>query len=107
MAVRSLYVSPDQQWTKTIEGVPGMFPRMVIVYRLALSKERHAVKSKAGDVAAIDAAETEVISKYVVTINDQPLGSKDKISRLHPEIRVLCLELCLGYRGSDEVADDG
>jgi hypothetical protein len=77
---------------------------LVVVYKLALSRERHTVKAKAnaGDPSAIDGAETDLICRYVVTINGQQPGGKDKVARMRPVIRNICLELVLGYVAEDE-----
>jgi hypothetical protein len=104
MTATDLYIDSNAQLTKTVEAVPSVHPALKIVYKLALSKERHAVKAKAnsGDPSAIDAAETDVIFRYVVTINGQPPGGKDKVARIRPVVRNICLELVLGYVAEDE-----
>ena len=76
MSIPSLFIESECQETKTVEAVSGVHPRLVIVYHPALAKERNVFKHKAAtsDPAVIDAAESEVISKYIVSINGQAIA---------------------------------
>ena len=67
----TLFIEDGQNLTKSIPARPGYHAAVEAVYRPALAKERHAyaAKAKAGDPVAIDAFETDLIVRHVVTLN--------------------------------------
>ena len=99
-----LFIDDGCTLTRTIAARPGLHPEAVVVYRPALAKERHvySAKVKAGDAAGLDAYETELIAKQVVTINDEAaVKEKGKAARLHPAVRSDVIDLLLSFAPGD------
>jgi len=95
--------------TRTIDPAPGLHPQLTIMYRQALDRERNVYRSKlqSADPSVLDSFVTDLILKYVVSINGTEYKDRDKITRMKPTIRSYAVDLVLGYSAADEAADAG
>lgn len=93
----SIYIEDGYTLTKTIEAVPGLHPEVVFTYRAAPGIERNRY-SEARGADAVTKFEDELIKKYTVDVNGQPLDPRGQIK---PTLRVHFMNLILGYAGSD------
>ena len=102
-----LFIEDGYQQTRTIAPVSGLHPELLVIYRPALDKERNAyrLKGHSTDPAVLDQHATDLIVKFVVSLNGAELNDKAKVARLKPAIRSYLTDLILGYLPADEVAD--
>ncbi len=102
-----LFIDDGYTLTRTIPAVPGLHPELTIVFRQALDKERVAyrLKGQSADPAVIDNHTTDLIVKYVLSVNGEELKDKAKVAKLKPPIRAHLADLILSYAPADEVSD--
>lgn len=102
-----LYIEDGYTEKRTIPAVSGLHPELLVVYRQALDKERNAwrLKSQSADPAVLDNHTTDLIAKFIVSLNGEEMRDKEKIARLKPAIRSYLVDLALGYSPADEVSD--
>jgi hypothetical protein len=102
----AIYIDDGYTQTKTVPGVAGLYPELVVVFRPALARERKAYhqKGQSPDPGVLDTHETELIAKYVVSVNGGEVKDKDRTARLKPAVRGILVDLVLGYAPADEYA---
>lgn len=103
----SLWIDDGYTQTRTVPAAPGLYPDLVVVFRPALSRERKAYHQKGAnpDPAVLDNHETDLIARYVASLNGQELKDKDRLARLKPAVRAILVDLVLGYSPADEARD--
>jgi hypothetical protein len=104
-----IYIEDGYQQARTIPAVSGLHPELLVIFRPALDKERNTyrLKSQSSDPAVLDQHATDLILKYVVSINGAEQKDKEKVARLKPAIRSYLTDLILGYLPADEAKDAG
>ena len=102
----SLYIDDGYTATATIEPAKGLHGELVVQYRPALTKERHTyrIKGETRDASVIENHECELVAKYIVNVNGEPLDKK-RIHALKPLVRLHLVNLILGYEPEDEARD--
>lgn len=102
----ALYIEDGYTQTRTVPAAAGLYPELVVVYRPALARERKAyhAKGQSPDPAVLDNHETDLIGKYVVSVNGGEM-EKGKTARLKPAVRAILVDLVLGYAPADEARD--
>ena len=102
-----LYIEDGYTQSRTIPGVAGLHPDLIIVFRPALDKERNTyrLKNQSSDPAVIDNHTTDLLVKFVVSLNGEEMKDKSKVAKLKPAIRGYLVDLVLGYLPADEAAD--
>lgn len=102
-----LFIEDGYQQTRTIPAVSGLHPDLLVVFRPALDKERNAyrLKGHSSDPAVLDQHATDLIVKFIISLNGEELKDKARVARLKPAIRTHLTDLILGYIPADEVAD--
>lgn len=100
-----LFIPDGYTLTRTIPGVIGLHPELVVMYRPALAIARMTYRNKGSslDPSVLDAHECELIAKHIVSLNSRDLKKEDVV-RLKPAIRQHLVDLILGYLPSDEAA---
>jgi hypothetical protein len=103
----SIEINDGYTETKTVPAVPGLHPELKFTYRPALSRERVAYRNKlaVGDPEAVEKHETDLIVKYAVALNGEPVKDKERVGRWKPHVRGIVIDLILGYAPADEGAD--
>jgi hypothetical protein len=110
MADDPLFIEDGFTRTHRIPAVPGLHPAVRVEFRPALAKERAAYGVKLGskDPDAVSKYEDDLIARYVLMINGLHREDwKDKVARIHPEVRRVLQDLVLGYTAAEERADLG
>jgi hypothetical protein len=102
-----LFISDGFTLSRTVPAVPGLHPDLTIMFRQALDKERAAyrLKGQSSDPAVIDNHTTDLITKFVVSVNGEDMADKKRIATLKPAIRAYLVDLILGYLPADEAND--
>jgi hypothetical protein len=102
-----LFIDDGYTQSRTIPAVPGLHPDLTVMYRPALDKERAAyrLKSQSSDPAVIDNHTTDLIVKFIVSVNGEEMKDKPRVAKLKPAIRAYLVDLVLGYLPADEIAD--
>lgn len=100
-----LFIDDGYTLTKSLEAAPGLHPAVEVVYRPALSKERHAYATVLGtkDATRIDAFESDLIARHVQALNGSPVP-KDRAAKLRPTLQAKLVDLVLSYSPADEAA---
>lgn len=102
-----LFIEDGYTATRTIPAVPGLHPDLTVHFRPALDKERAAyrLKGQSSDPAVIDNHTTDLIVKFVVSLNGEEFKDKGRVAKLKPVIRGYLVDLILGYLPADEAND--
>ena len=92
--------------TRAVPAKCGLFPELIVIYRPAFAKERNAFNSRMNshDPAVIDSAEMDLLERHIISVNEQPLGDRNKLERLRPAIRDALIDLIMSH-SSDEQRD--
>lgn len=101
------YIDDGFTRTKTLDGVPGLYPALSLVYRVALSKERHvyAVKNSSRNPELIEAFEIDLVARYLVSINGESVP-KEKMGRIEPNVRAQLVDLILSLAPGDSCPEE-
>jgi hypothetical protein len=101
-----LYIDDGYTATKALDARKGLHPSVAVEYRPAIDKDRKAyavaTRAKAGDGAALEQLDTDLIAKHVTKIDGGPTPDKARLAKLHPQVRADLVDLILSALGADE-----
>ena len=102
----ALFIEDGYTRARKIPARPGMHPAAEVVYRPALDRERKTYAAKAGKGTAeeLSGYETDLIAKYVVSLNAAPV-SKEQAARIEPNLRADVVDLILSFAPGDAPPD--
>ena len=103
-----LFIEDGYTRTHTIAAVAGLHPRVQVLFRPALPRERlsYSARLATRDADQIERYERETLARYILEIDGSPRAEwEPKLGRMQPTVRQQLIDVVLGYTPAEEAAD--